>query len=87
MSLRCHMLTHEKNREKPYKCEFCEKAYFNRGALNVHRRIHLGLMKKCTHCPKEFCRQIDLDHHLRTHASSPFHAYSKQVYIDKINTI
>lgn len=65
------MKIHEENRQKNHKCEFCEKAFYNKGALNVHRRIHLGLMLKCQICSKEFFRQIDLDRHLTTHSVSP----------------
>ncbi|XP_037822274.1 zinc finger protein 624-like isoform X2 [Lucilia sericata] len=72
-SLRTHMDIHAENREKKFKCEFCIKAFFNRGALNVHRRIHLGQMIACKLCPKEFCRQVDLDKHLAKHSTAPLH--------------
>uniref|UniRef100_A0A1I8PR78 Protein krueppel n=1 Tax=Stomoxys calcitrans TaxID=35570 RepID=A0A1I8PR78_STOCA len=73
-SLKNHMRTHDRNREKTFKCEFCDKAFFNRGACNVHRRLHLGLMIKCTLCPKEYSRQIDLDKHMVSHSHTALHS-------------
>ncbi|XP_075154324.1 uncharacterized protein LOC142227962 [Haematobia irritans] len=83
-SLKSHMMIHEKNREKKYKCEFCDKAFFNRGACNVHRRIHLGLMLKCSLCPKEYSRQIDLDKHMVSHSHAPLHSSDIQVKRKKV---
>lgn len=73
------MKIHDKNREKTFKCEFCDKAFFHRGACNVHRRIHLGQMVKCLICPKEFYRQVDLERHMQTHSHTPLHTAKPQV--------
>lgn len=73
------MEIHEENRQKKYKCEFCDKAFFNRGALNVHRRIHLGQMVPCRLCPKEFFRQVDLDRHLLRHSAAHLQKKGGQV--------
>lgn len=79
--LTLHMRTHDRNREKKHKCEHCEKAFFNSGALTIHRRIHLGQMIKCSLCPKEFFRQVDVDRHMPSHSLAPLSTNNSSVCI------
>lgn len=61
------MHIHDEKRVKKHICEFCDKGFFSKGSLNVHRRIHLGQMLRCAICSKEFFRQVDLDIHTNKH--------------------
>lgn len=81
-SLHSHMMVHDKDRVKRFKCEFCDKAYFNSGALSLHKRKHLGKMVYCPLCSKEFYRQHELNkHHISAHSAALPNANLNKVII------
>ncbi|XP_054277323.1 gastrula zinc finger protein XlCGF64.1-like isoform X3 [Macrosteles quadrilineatus] len=71
MALKSHyMYVHAT--EKPYQCEFCERAFKTLNNLNVHKEVHhnfSGETFSCDFCPMEFKRRCYLRRHLRTHAN------------------
>ena len=57
------------SKQRPFKCEQCEKTYKTNGHLKDHVDIqHLGIKKfKCSYCDKPFGRISTLKAHIRTH--------------------
>ena len=65
---------------RPFKCDTCPKAYFQKSDLERHIKLqHLqvttigenGVIQKpfrCMECPKSFAQSCDLERHIRTHA-------------------
>ncbi|KAM7349574.1 uncharacterized protein ACRADG_008447 [Cochliomyia hominivorax] len=66
-----HLTVHNENRERKYKCEHCPKAFYSCGGLNCHRRKHLDNWLQCKLCPKKYCREYELNRHMRTHDAAP----------------
>jgi len=71
-ALRSHMLTHIN--EKPYKCEFCVRAFRQRSHLTEHMRVHNADKSfKCTQCDRAFAQRSPLVAHMRIHmGEKPF---------------
>ena len=66
--LRDHQMAHK--REKPYKCEICEKTFTQRGNLKTHQKCHNNQNGfKCTfeNCNKTFATKSYLKIHLKSH--------------------
>ena len=61
-------------REKPYKCDICQKSFSLKNGLNIHVRTHTGEKPyKCKICPKAFVSSGDLTRHTRVHTGEKPH--------------
>lgn len=62
--LKRHMVVHQKDRPRPYRCDLCGKCYSYAQVLEVHRRTHTG--ERPYHC--KFCgRRFNQNGHLKEH--------------------
>ncbi|KAM7346535.1 uncharacterized protein ACRADG_006419 isoform 2-T2 [Cochliomyia hominivorax] len=56
------------HKERPFKCDQCDKAYPRRVDLEIHIRSHTGeLPYKCHLCDKRFAIKVRLTYHLQKH--------------------
>lgn len=54
--------------ERPFKCKYCERAYFSGGDLKKHLRSHLGKnIYICDECPMSFKYRAELREHKAEH--------------------
>ena len=67
--------TSENEEEIPESCNFCDKEFKSRNAVNYHKKIVHGIEKpfSCKFCDKFFKMKHHLDSHERTHTTEkPF---------------
>ena len=63
--LKRHIKRHHEKRTKNYKCDLCDKTFYEQYTLNSHKRkVHDGIRDKiCKFCGKTF-KEV---HHLKNH--------------------
>ncbi|XP_021961384.1 zinc finger protein 83 [Folsomia candida] len=63
---RSHLASHTK--EKPFRCDQCEKQFSAKSNLNLHKRIHTSNPKwyKCDECGQAFSHKHHLTRHQKT---------------------
>uniref|UniRef100_A0A0A1XP91 Zinc finger protein 26 n=1 Tax=Zeugodacus cucurbitae TaxID=28588 RepID=A0A0A1XP91_ZEUCU len=64
--LRLHMEVH-RNVRQLHQCNYCDKMYVSKIALDNHTRLHKGETIQCNECGKQFVRQYELNVHMRFH--------------------
>lgn len=72
--LKKHMVVHQKERPRPYRCDLCGKCYPSPQVLEVHHRTHTGERPyRCQFCGRRFNQQSHLNDHERIHTGEkPF---------------
>ncbi|XP_062842679.1 zinc finger protein 135-like [Trichomycterus rosablanca] len=72
--LKMHLVVHEKERPRPYRCDLCEKSYSYAQVLEVHRRTHTGERPyQCRFCGKRFNQKGHCKDHEKIHTGEkPF---------------
>ena len=54
--------------EKPYKCNYCDRAFAQSNDLRKHTRTHVGdNTYQCKECPDSFRLQSELRAHIKVH--------------------
>ncbi|XP_053948195.1 oocyte zinc finger protein XlCOF6-like [Anastrepha ludens] len=64
--LRLHVEVH-RNERQLHQCDYCDKIYVSKIALENHIRLHKGETINCDQCGKQFVRQYELNVHMRFH--------------------
>ncbi|XP_036341496.1 zinc finger protein 623-like [Rhagoletis pomonella] len=64
--LRLHCDVH-RNERQLHQCDYCDKVYVSKVALENHIRLHKGDTINCDQCGKQFVRQYELNVHMRFH--------------------
>jgi len=66
--LELHMNVHKEDKEKPYKCDVCEKRFSASASLKNHKLLHTGEVHKCEYCEYTAVQKGNLKtHRLKLH--------------------
>ncbi|KAF2714111.1 hypothetical protein K504DRAFT_530963 [Pleomassaria siparia CBS 279.74] len=66
--LRDHIRRHEK--EKPFLCGTCSKAFASKSDLKRHEDVHAGRKFACDRCGKQFTRRLAIAKHICTRSNT-----------------
>ncbi|XP_067902628.1 zinc finger protein 761-like [Heterodontus francisci] len=57
-----------RDKEKRFNCDYCERRFFRKEQLTMHRRTHTGEKPfACEQCGRAFAEKSNLNEHRRTH--------------------
>merc|ERR1719233_667427 len=66
--LELHMNVHKEDKEKPFKCDVCEKGFSASASLKNHKLLHTGEVHKCEYCEYTAVQKGNLKtHRLKLH--------------------
>ncbi|CAG0879387.1 unnamed protein product [Darwinula stevensoni] len=65
--LQHHLIIHESDLPKPYKCGICHKRFLNLSALNVHSKMHFERFFQCPMCDTTLGHLTALKNHVKEH--------------------
>ena len=66
--LALHMNVHKDEKERPYKCDVCEKGFSAPASLKNHKLLHTGEKFKCEYCDYTAVQKGNLkSHRLKLH--------------------
>jgi len=66
--LELHMNVHKEDKEKPFKCDVCEKGFSASASLKNHKLLHTGEVHKCEFCEYTAVQKGNLKtHRLKLH--------------------
>merc|ERR1712142_431170 len=66
--LQLHMNVHKEDKEKPYKCDVCEKGFSSSASLKNHKLLHTGEVHKCEFCEYTAVQKGNLKtHRMKVH--------------------
>ena len=63
---------------RPFECDFCRKAYKDRGALNKHLLTHQDKKVECEICHRPFTNSAQVKRHMQFHFSWPGDSYKRK---------
>ena len=73
------MKAHSDNR--PFECDFCKKAYKDRGALNKHLLTHQEKKVQCEICMRPFSNAAQVKRHMQFHYSWPGDSFKRKTNV------
>ena len=67
--MKIHMVSHDKNSQKPYSCGVCGRGFSRKDYLESHSRLHTGFCPYvCDQCGMTFSERSNFRQHKRTHS-------------------
>ena len=69
--LKIHMELHFQSMEKEYKCNVCQKIFYQERRLQIHSRMHKDNLKSCNVCSKSFRWSVSKSHMLKHTSINP----------------
>merc|ERR1712025_1077525 len=66
-----HMWQHKNQRQRPFKCQLCNKAYLREALLEQHMRSHKGIKPfVCNECGLQFTVKSNWQRHVAEHSGN-----------------